>query len=92
MADEFPQSPKGWGERADGFLDVAEKPETADIFDQHGAELLEVRTLNDARLARPALRLNQGEDGGGAHRASELTGVFHRMAPEPKDIFGLQQG
>ncbi|HEX8463072.1 MAG TPA: fibronectin type III domain-containing protein [Abditibacterium sp.] len=52
MADEFPQSPEGWVERADEFLDVAESPENAGIFDSDAAELLQVRTLSNAMLAR----------------------------------------
>ena len=52
MAEEFPQSPEGIVERADEFLDVAEKPQNAGVFDEDAAELLDLRTETNAMQAR----------------------------------------
>ena len=47
MTDDFPNSPDGWANRSDHFLEVAQKPENAGLFNLGDAGLTQWHDEND---------------------------------------------
>ena len=58
MANNFPDDPEGWVERSEDFLEVAEEPDNAGIFNLSEAQLAEQRAQTNVVKATLSTREN----------------------------------